>query len=334
MTDDRRSPAGTAGTAAGTGVADRHPGSLMARFDRPRASARTRVAVVADPHLATRADGTSKLFEYTESHFRAAVEDVQGRDVDAVLSPGDLTKDGEPWNYEAVDDALSDLDVPFLAVPGNHDVPKAGDEHDTPALSRFVERYTPGTLPFHASVGDLDVIGVNSAGDADRLADTHEGDVPPDQREFLADALAVADAPLVLLHHNLPPTYEQLRSHRDAVDPEMYVPATTRNADALVDALSTGTRPLVLTGHLHLPSVTTVNGIHEVMAPTTCSFPQSYLLVDVGPDGTTVRLVPVADETGLENAHHVRSTDSATARGLTAIAAARLARFPLVDEST
>ncbi|QDX41107.1 metallophosphoesterase [Salarchaeum sp. JOR-1] len=313
-------------------MTETHPGSLMARFARPRSDETTRFAVVADPHLSTEAEGTSKLFEHTEAHFRAAVEDMAGRDLDAVLSPGDLTKDGELWNYETVDGILESLDVPFYAVPGNHDVRKDGDDHDTPSLDRFVEQYTPGSLPFRADVGDVTVVGLNSSGGDDRLLDSHEGDVPPEQLDFLRDALAEEGPVFVLMHHNLPPTYDQLRSHRDEVEAEMAIPPITRNTDDLVDALATGTDPVVLTGHLHLPAVATIDGVREVMSPTTCSFPQSYLLFEVGPDGTEVRLVPVADTTGMELAHNVRGGDSTTSRGLTSIAAARLARFPLVEE--
>jgi hypothetical protein len=45
-------------------------------------------------------------------------------------------------------------------------------------------------------------------------------------------------------------------------------------------------------------------------------------------------LIPVTDVAGLEHGHHARATDSPTAQGLTAIAAARVAAAPLVDELT
>jgi len=309
-----------------------HPGSLMARLAAPSTDTPTRLAVIADPHVATRAEGTSKLFEHTLEQFQRAVRDADARGVDAVLSPGDLTKDGEDWNYDAVDDALAGLSAPFYAVPGNHDVPKERDEHETMPVAEFAERYSGGELPFRTRVGGVDLLGVNSAGTRDRLYDTHEGAVPPAQREWLAEQLTDAETPLVLTHFNLPAVSEQIPRHRDTVEPEMAIPPVSRDTDALLEALSAGTDPLVLTGHLHLPATGVSEGVREVMAPTTCSFPQSYLLVEVGPEGTTVRLVPVADDTGMEYGHRARSTDSVTARGLTAIAAARLARFPLVDQ--
>ncbi|WP_436925605.1 metallophosphoesterase family protein [Halosimplex amylolyticum] len=328
--DDSRD--GPAGVAEG-------PGSVLAHLDRP-AGERARIAVVADPHVATRAEGTSKLFERTLEHFEAAIADIGARDVDAVLSPGDLTKDGEPWNYEAVDEALADLDAPFFAVPGNHDVPKERDEHETPELDRFTERYTPDDplsrgpdgLSFRTRVGGLDVFGLNSAGTAERLFDSHEGHVEANQREWLADELETAETPVVLVHHNLPAITGQLDAHREAVEPEFADIPAMADPEPFVETLADGDVELVLAGHYHIPAAGVSEGVREVTVPTTCSFPQSYLLLDVTPEGTTVRLVPVADDTGLESAHARRVGDSPTARGLTSVAAARLARFPLVDE--
>lgn len=312
------------------GDTDRTAGPVLARLERP-AGPHTRIAVVADPHVATRAEGTSKLFERTRAHFAAAVEDIGSRDVDAILSPGDLTKDGEPWNYEAVDGVVADIDVPFLAVPGNHDVPKEGDDHDALPVERFADRYGGGELPFHVDVGGLDVIGLNSSGTRDRLYDSHDGEVPADQRRFLAGALADADRPVVLVHHNLPPIPDQVAAHREA-EPEMAVPPVMRDPGPLGETLAEGGADMVLTGHYHFPATGLYRGVREVAAPTTCSFPQSYLLCETTPEGTTVRFVPVADEAGLGLAHARRSADSVTSRGLTALAAARVASFPLVDE--
>ncbi|WP_313691609.1 metallophosphoesterase family protein [Halorarum halobium] len=309
---------------------DESAGSLLARLDAP-AGEHTRFAVLADAHVSTREEGTSKLFDHTLAHLEAAVADINERDVDVVLSPGDLTKDGEPWNYDAVDGALDALEAPFFAVPGNHDVPKAGDEHDTPPVSRFAERYGPGRLPFHVEVGGLDVVGVNSAGTADRLFERHEGRVDEETNAWLAETLADADTPVVLSHHNLPPVDDQIAAHRE-IEPEMVEIPGMLDADPFAEALAAGGTDLLLTGHYHLPATGRYDGVREIATPATCSFPQSYLLCETTPAGTEIRLVPVADEVGLETGHHGRAGDSATSRGLTAIAAARLASFPLVSE--
>lgn len=305
-------------------------GSVLAHVDRP-AGERTRFAVVADPHVSTREEGTSKLLELTADHFAAAVDDINRRDVDAVLSPGDLTKDGEPWNYEEVERILDGLEAPFLAVPGNHDVPKESDDHDTPSVEWFAQQYATGELPFRTEVGDLDVFGVNSSGTADRLFDSHDGNVDESQRAWLAEQLEDATNAVVLVHHNFPPVSDQISAHQE-VEPEMFLPPTMRDPDPLAETLATGDTALVLTGHYHLPATGLYKGVREIAVPTTCSFPQSYLLCETTPEGTTIRFVPIADEADLGMAHARRTADSTTARGLTAIAASRVASFPLVDE--
>lgn len=305
----------------------------MARLRRPRTDDPTRLAVFADPHVSTRSTGTSKLFEHTRAHLERTVADINTRDADLALCVGDITKDGEPWNYEAADDILADLEVPFLAIPGNHDVRKEGDEHESLPLAEFVERYTPGSLPFVHRVRGVDVVGLNSAGGDDWLTDSHDGLVPQAQLDWLDETLPTLETPLVAVHHNLPTMAAQLREHRAANEPEMAVPPVLRNPEAFIEVLARHDAPLVLTGHLHMPAAAEMHGVRELMAPTTCSFPQAYLLVDVGPGGTAVRMVPVVDHEGMMLGHRERHADSATARGLTNMAAIRLAQFPLVDET-
>lgn len=305
---------------------------LMARLDRPRTDERTRLGVFGDPHLSTREAGTSKLFEQTEARVAATVADANTRELDAVVCVGDLTKDGEPWNYDRFDELIADLQVPFHAIPGNHDVPKDRDDHDTMSVERFADRYAPGEFPFHHEVGGVDLLGLNTAGSESFLTDSHEGLVREETVAWLDETLPTVETPLVLAHHNFPAMFEQVRRYRDLAEPDMFVPPVMRDPDPYLDVLAAHDAPLVLTGHLHMPSTAQEQGVREVMVPTTCSFPQSYLLVEVGPAGTEIRLVPVADYEETVAGYRERGTDSVTARGLTGMAATRLAQFPLVEE--
>lgn len=308
-----------------------HSGQLLANLDTPTGQD-TRFAVVADPHVATRSTGTSKLFEQTFDHFKAAITDIQSRDVDAVLSPGDLTKDGEPWNYAAVDEVLEPLSVPFYAVPGNHDVPKGDDSHQPLSVDEFSDRYGPGSMPYQISVGSVDILGINTAGTQQRLTETHDGRTTSETLTWLSETLVESRPSIILAHHTFPPISKQIKSYQD-IDSEMHLPPVMQNPDALADVLSSKGADLVFSGHYHLPATGTYHGVREISTPTTCSFPQAYLLCDVTPTGTTIRQIPITDETGLEQAHHNRVRDSSTSAGLTAIAAARVASFPLVDEA-
>ena len=112
----------------------------------------------------------------------------------------------------------------------------------------------------------------------------------------------------------------------------MFLPPVMRDPDPFADALAEGDVDVVFSGHYHLPATGTYRGVREIATPTTCSFPQAYLLCETTPAGTDVYQVPVTDERGLEHGHHERVEDSTTSAGLTAIAAARVASFPLVDD--
>jgi DNA repair exonuclease SbcCD nuclease subunit len=304
----------------------------MARLATPTAETETTLALIADPHVGVRSEGTSKIFQHTERNLRNAVEDINARDVDVALSVGDLTKDGEDYNYDAVEEILADLEAPFYAVPGNHDVPKAGDRHETMPVTEFADRYSPsGAFPFQLEVDDVDLVGVNTAGSREYLYDSHEGGLGPDA-DAVRETLAAADDPVVVSHYNLPAMFDQLRAHRDHVEHTMGIPPVTRDGETYVETLADGDTSLLFTGHLHVPATAEQGGVREAMVPTTCSYPQAYLTATVGPDGTTVRFHPVAGREGIRHGYAVRSKDSTTSRGLTAIAADRLARFPLVEE--
>jgi len=69
----------------------------------------------------------------------------------------------------------------------------------------------------------------------------------------------------------------------------------------------------------------------DVVTLPTCSFPQAYLLVEVIPEGTTIRFVPIVGHDRMLRGYHDWRSDSVTARELTAMASVRLADFRLVD---
>jgi len=308
-------------------------GTVLARLDAPTAARPTELAVLSDPHVAVDSSGTWKVFERTRDRLRSAVADVNSRDVDAAVITGDLTKDGAPRKFDAVDNVLADLSVPFVAIPGNHDVPNAFDDHETPPVSSFAERYPPGEVPFVERLGGVDVVGLDTATTADgRLRDTHDGTVTADEAAWLEGVLADVDEPVVLMHHNLPGVLDQFRAYRERVDPAMGLPPRFRDPAPVTAALDGGDVPLVFSGHVHFTTVAETRGIRELVVPPLCSFPQGYLRLSVDADGTTVRFVTVADRTALEEAHASALEDSATARGRASLAAIRIIGTPLIDD--
>jgi Icc-related predicted phosphoesterase len=296
------------------------PGPVLARFDRPRTPERTTLAVFADAHLTAEASGTWKVLHRTEERLRAAVADANRRDVDAVVVAGDLTKDGAPAEYNLADEVLAGLEAPFVAIPGNHDVPKPRwDPYDAPDREAFARRYASGHLPFVERVGGVDLVGLDSASNADgSLGDTHEGEVGPDQRAWLDSVLPDLETPVVAVHHGV----SHPSTHAEGFpDSDLY---QVGDADAVAALLARHDVPLTLSGHLHWPGVAPLAGGYELVCPAVCSFPQAYVCLHVGPEGTTVELVPLADRAGLEEAYVHAREGAAHGRGVAARADSRL----------
>lgn len=305
-------------------------GTVMARFATPRAERPLSFAFIADPHIPSDEAEGGRTFSPT-AMLERVVEDVNRRDVDYVVSVGDLTKSGRPSEYEAFDESVASLEPPFVAVPGNHDVPKSFASHDNLPLSAFADRYTTDDFPFTLSVGDVDIVGLDTAGDPS-MADSHDGVVSDEQLARLDDALEASDTPIVVLHHNLSGAMEQFYAYRRAVAPDLGHPPILENADELADVLSAHDVPLAVSGHLHIPAVAETNGVRELVTPTTCTFPQAYTVVDVTGTGTTVRYVPVASVEESVTAYEGRRNLKPKSAALTAMASTHLASFPLVDE--
>jgi predicted phosphodiesterase len=310
-------------------------GPVLARFARPRTDNRTRLGVVADVHVPVDAEGTWKVFHRAGDRLRTAVRAMNDAAVDATVLLGDLTKDGHPDEFDRVAGRLADLDAPWVAVPGNHDVPKRWDDYDCPPVESFAARFGPGSLPgrsdpgdlpFHVEVGGVDVLGVDSADADGRLRDSHEGRVTEATRSWLRATLPGVETPVVALHHNL----THARRHTGPFpDADFH---RVNGAPSLRSLLADHDVPLVLSGHLHWPATAAVDGVRELLAPATCSFPQAALVLDVGPDGTVVRMVPLADGTGTAEAYVRAAAGNAHGQGVAAYAdRGVLSTLPFVD---
>jgi Icc protein len=304
-------------------------GPVLARFARPTGRSTT-LMIVADPHVTDTAGGTWKMFHQTEDCFRTALANADRLDVDAVVAAGDLTKDGTPAEFERVDALVGDCDVPLMAVPGNHDVPKVFDDHDTPRTERFIETYSPNGLLSIVRIAGIDLVMLNSAAMPDgELAETHEGKISPAQLEWLDTALANVETPIVVTHHPV----GSVANGVDALSPSSHY--RLRNMDAVTDVLAAHDIPLVVSGHVHWPTVVDIGDTHQVVAPAACSFPQAALLVHVEPRGTTISLLPLVGQEDLREAYQraQQSSDRPTAFA-SAAADGYFRRFPLVDETT
>lgn len=300
---------------------------VLARLARPRTDEPTRVGVLSDIHISTRSEGTDRLFHRTEERLQTATQCLNDADLNFVVFAGDLTKDGEPWNFARFDELIESLDVPSIATPGNHDVPKAFDDHDTPPVERFYERYTPSGLPAVERVGGVSLLTLDSATLPDgSLYNSHRGAISTPQRDWLDSALPGTTAPLVFTHHNVLSLMRgQLSSHPPW---ETYAMC---DAPAVADRLTEAGAPLVISGHHHVPAVVRKDALTQVIAPAACAYPLAHLLVDIDRTGTTISMVPHADRTGQREAYDALQCGRFR-RTVSGIIADTIASAPLIDE--
>ncbi|WP_394742152.1 metallophosphoesterase family protein [Natronococcus roseus] len=301
---------------------------LLGRLDHPRTDRARRIAVVGDPHVATRASGTYRVFHRTEQRLRAVIDDVNDRDVDLVVFPGDLTKDGEPWNYDRIDVLLEDLTVPFLATPGNHDLRKQGDDHRCPSTATFAERYAGGSLPARYDLDGLNLFVLNSAaGRNGPYTETHRGRISDDQLEWLDEGLRDASTPVVVCHHNPIPLVSEPLCETDT-----WKWFTMSERDRFQSILETHGVGLVVSGHHHLPSLVKRGGVRQLIAPAVASYPQAYCLLEIDATGTNVWLISHADETGRDEAYRLMTEGPAFRRTLLGITETTIQDAPMLYE--
>ncbi|MFT4946498.1 MAG: Icc protein [Natronomonas sp.] len=272
----------------------------LARFDQPRGP-ETTMAVISDPHLSGTARGTIKMFHRSKQRLETALDDAAARGADLTVLAGDITKDGERAEYELATELLRGRPTPIIAVPGNHDVAYDGDRGPIPDGNAFAAWRGRDAFPRTQSVGGLELLALDST----RTDGTTKvgGALTTTSRKWLSSLSEPSGPRIAVCHHPLGPVPEPL----GGVLPERsYRLANSRvTADELA---STGT-DLVLSGHVHWPYVESYRGLTVAGAPSVSSFPPAYVLVEIGPAGTTVSLVPVAGKAGLIEAYEFALED-------------------------
>jgi len=241
--------------------------SISIEGDLPRPApppARVRVATAGDIH-ASREEDRERL--------RAAFAEVAGR-VDLILLAGDLTTHGQPEEGALVADAARDVEIPVLAVLGNHDWHADRADELTAALREG------GVDVLHRDhrileVDSVEVGVVGTKGFMGGFPGSHLPDFgEPLLREVYAESIREADAlaagleavalcPLriVLLH------YAPISATLEGERPEIW---TFLGTDRLASPIAEHTPDLVLHGHAHAGTFAGALGtipVHNVSVP-------------------------------------------------------------------
>ena len=200
------------------------------------------VAHLSDPHFGTEdpavADGLHA--------------ELDGRELEppaVVLVSGDLTQRAKEEQFKAARAWLDSLPSPWLAVPGNHDVPlyDLWDRFVNP-LKRYRELFHAELMPTFVD-DELAVVGLNTA----HGFTVKDGKVSVEQARAAAEVLA--DHPdrfkIVVAHH--PFVLPHGVPERDRVDGAGQATPILRDAGAEV----------ILTGHLHVSHFSDTGGFRD-----------------------------------------------------------------------
>jgi 3',5'-cyclic AMP phosphodiesterase CpdA len=180
---------------------------------------------------------------------------------DLMVISGDLVDTPTPAEYEHLKQLLAPLNIPFIAIPGNHDsramLRAAFPDRDYAAPA--------GALDQMRSVGGLDVILLDSSVDG-----RPHGELEAATLQWLDAALASSPdrSALVFLHH---PPFRTGIGHMDVQN--------LRNADALAPIARNHPRlQLIAAGHVHRATLTSFAGIPA----TICPAPNHAVDLDLG----------------------------------------------------
>ena len=183
--------------------------------------------------------------------FQSVVDHIAAQEdrVDAILATGDLVQDETRAGYELFRAALAPLNVPVLAIPGNH---------DDPAIMRDVLDAAPFRVNGTVNLQSWSLIMLDSF-----VAGQVSGRLGRAELERLCHELQANNgnhALICLHHHPLPMGSRWLDSV--ALD----------NADELLAIVDAAPRVRgVLWGHVHQASDRDRDGVRMLSTPSTCS---------------------------------------------------------------
>jgi 3',5'-cyclic-AMP phosphodiesterase len=193
---------------------------------------------------------------------------------DCVVISGDLADTPTEEEYRHLKSLLSDLELPFAAIPGNHD----SRELMRAAFADRSYAFPSGPLNQHVKLEALDLLLLDSSVPA-----KPHGELDAPTLEWLEATLsASADRPaLLFLHH---PLFLTGIAHMDRQN--------LRNAVDLASIIKRHPRvQLVASGHVHRAALTTFAGV----ACTICPAPNHAVDLDLAElRGPSFRVEPPA----------------------------------------
>ena len=232
------------------------------------------IAQITDMHVKAQGEMLAGALD-TYAGLAAAIVRIGGLDPqpDLLVATGDLTADGKPEEYAALRGLLSGLAMPYLLLPGNHDIRENLRDAfpDQPWEDGRFLLYAVDDWP-------LRIVALDSV-----IAGQAQGEICADRCRWLEKTLSgQPDKPtIVMLHH---PPFATGIAYMDAmglIDPSGLAEVVARHRQVV----------RVLCGHIHRPVQTMFAGTAASVAPAT-SFQVGLKLDD--PEGILLTKEPAA----------------------------------------
>ena len=216
-----------------------------------------RIVQVSDIHL-------SPTRGYFNDNFAVFRDAMRADPPDLIVYSGDVSFDGpdHPDDLAYARTEIDSIGVPWLAIPGNHDIGEAPRHArlDQPVNTARIGNWRTsfGAQWWSRDIGSWRIVGIDTALLASDLPAENE------QCDFLDGALATRGARPVLLFMHLPP-----------FDGEPDDPGHTTHAvpfearGALLDRCASGGVRVIACGHLHVYRRLSYRDIDIVWAPAT-----------------------------------------------------------------
>ena len=284
------------------------------------ASAQDKVMLVADAHVFAQSlwqsgdafdemmVGQRKMLDLSESAFVALVDSALAYHPSLVLIPGDLTKDGELASHEVVVAQLERLHaagIAVLAIPGNHDISGAAHAYNGAEVTSVdnlqdaeweqmyavvYDRVVAKDAASHSYIAEplpgVSVLGIDAS---HGMSDGYLSEAT------LAWVLAQADAATKKGNMLIAMSHWQLLEHADNGG-LILESGRLQNADAVRDSLMAHGVRLILTGHMHINSITTYrdtlnisgDSIVEISTGSPITYPCPYRWLTISKDRSCV----------------------------------------------
>lgn len=285
--------------------------------------AQERVMVITDPHVLASSlveegaamdkmmAGQRKMLDLSEVAFTALVDTALLHKPALVLIPGDLTKDSEVASHDVVVEQLSRLQsagINTLVIPGNHDIGgkafayRGGESVPVESLSdsEWESKYAmvyeqalakdPNSHSYVAEpLRGVTVLGIDAS---------HEDGEGYLSDETLAWVLAQADEANAKGNMILAMCHWQVLEHVDDGGMITDISARLQAADTIRDELMAHGVHMLLTGHVHVNSISTYrdtiavigDSIVEISTGSPITYPCPYRWLTIASDRSTVEV--------------------------------------------